>query len=69
MSLAVSERLREVVAGLIHSPLYFNLAPVQRLSLVKSLAERPCLRPRAGCHPALPAPPVPAPNPGGRGRC
>ena len=48
MSISASRHLREVIAGLIYSPLYFNLAPVQRLSLVKSLANHPCLRPRAG---------------------
>lgn len=47
MSISASRHLREVIAGLIYSPLYFNLAPVQRLSLVKSLANHPCLRPRA----------------------
>ena len=47
MSISASKHLREVVAGLIYSPLYFSLAPVQRLSLVKSLANHPCLRRRA----------------------
>lgn len=46
MPLTLSEQLREVVAGLIYSPLYFSLAPAQRLSLVKSLASRPQLQPR-----------------------
>lgn len=33
--------LREIVASLICSPLYFQLSPPQRLALVKALAKTP----------------------------
>lgn len=40
MPSAMSTRLREIVAGLVYSPLYFNLTVAQRLAMVKALARR-----------------------------
>lgn len=48
MSTSALERVREVVASIIWSPLYFKLTPPQRLALVKALVDAPYVRHLSG---------------------